>query len=204
MQEHENIPPQARAVLDFWFAELTTQDWFKKNANLDAQIKERFEKVLVEAACGEHALWRQTPLGTLAQIILLDQFSRNIYRDSPLAFAHDNLALAIAQDGIAKGFDQTLAATASAASVSATAAIASDIAKKAFFYMPFMHSESRLIHKEAVRLFSIPGLEENLRFELRHKEIIDRFGRYPHRNAVLGRVSTAEELAFLKEPGSSF
>ena len=118
---------------------------------------------------------------------MLDQFSRNIYRDSGEAFAHDPQALALAQELVAGGHDQALS-----------------VQQRSFAYMPYMHSESLLVHEEAVRLFAQPGLEASLAFEMRHKAIIERFGRYPHRNAVLGRASTAAEQAFLAEPGSSF
>lgn len=118
---------------------------------------------------------------------MLDQFSRNAYRDTPRAFAQDALALVLAQELVASGLDQRL-----------------PTAQRVFAYMPYMHSESALVHTQAVKLFSQPGMEGNLDFELRHQAIITRFGRYPHRNAVLGRSSTAEEIAFLSEPGSSF
>ena len=130
---------------------------------------------------------RTTPEGRLAEVLVFDQFSRNVYRDTPQAFAQDALALALAQELVASGQDRSL-----------------PLAQRSFAYMPYMHSESELIHAQAVALFSQPGMEDNLSFELRHKEIIDRFGRYPHRNAVLGRASSALELAFLSEPGSSF
>jgi len=119
--------------------------------------------------------------------VALDQFSRNVYRDTARAFAQDALALALAQELVASGQDRSL-----------------PLAQRSFAYMPYMHSESALIHAQAVALFSQPGMEDALRFELRHQAIIARFGRYPHRNAILGRISTAEELAFLGEPGSSF
>ena len=118
---------------------------------------------------------------------MLDQFSRNVYRDTARAFAQDALALALAQELVASGQDRNL-----------------PTAQRVFAYMPYMHSESALIHEQALALFAQPGMENNLDFERRHKAIIDRFGRYPHRNAVLGRTSTPEELAFLSEPGSSF
>lgn len=118
---------------------------------------------------------------------MLDQFSRNIYRHTPLAFAYDDLALALAREAVEKGMDKALIP-----------------AHKAFLYMPYMHSESIPVHKVALRLFGQPGLEANLEYEKKHKTIIDRFGRYPHRNHVLGRLSTPEELEFLKQPGSSF
>ena len=131
--------------------------------------------------------WRATPEGRLAEILVLDQFSRNVYRDTARAFAQDALALALAQELVASGQDRSL-----------------PTAQRVFAYMPYMHSESAVIHEQALTLFAQPGLENNLDFERRHKAIIDRFGRYPHRNAVLVRTSTAEELAFLSEPGSSF
>ena len=118
---------------------------------------------------------------------MLDQFSRNIYRDDARSFASDTLALALAQEAVASGADQSLSAV-----------------ERSFLYMPYMHSESAAIHIVAMQLFDQPGLESNLEFEKRHKAIIDRFGRYPHRNAVLGRASTPEEVEFLKQPGSSF
>jgi len=131
--------------------------------------------------------WRATAEGRLAEVIVLDQFSRNIHRDTAAAFANDALALALAQEAVARGCDLELSP-----------------AERVFLYLPWMHSESALIHEVALRLYSAPGLEQNLDFERRHKVIIDRFGRYPHRNAILGRASTPEELEFLAQPGSSF
>ena len=118
---------------------------------------------------------------------MLDQFSRNIWRDTPRAFASDGMALVLAQEAVAECADQQL-----------------PVKWRAFLYMPFMHSESLRMHEQAMKLFSAPGLEDNLRFEQRHRDIIERFGRYPHRNAILGRPSTAEEAAFLRTKGSSF
>jgi uncharacterized protein (DUF924 family) len=123
----------------------------------------------------------------LAEILVLDQFSRNVYRDTARSFAQDPLALALAQELVASGQDRAL-----------------PLAQRSFAYMPYMHSESAVVHAQAVALFSQPGMESSLRFMLRHKEIIDRFGRYPHRNAIVGRKSSADELAFLREPGSGF
>ena len=121
------------------------------------------------------------------EIIVLDQFSRNLFRDSPQAFAQDSLALALAQEAISLNLDQQLSPE-----------------QRAFLYMPFMHSESKLIHEFALKLFQRLGNPTNLEFEKKHKVIIDRFGRYPHRNQILGRASTDEELTFLTQPDSSF
>jgi uncharacterized protein (DUF924 family) len=174
-------------ILDFWFDELTDKQHFVKDAALDALIRSRFGTTLEAAARCELWAWRATAQGRLAEIVVLDQFSRNAYRDTPRAFAQDALALVLAQELVASGHDRGL-----------------PVAQRAFAYLPTMHSESAVVHMQAVALFSQPGLENNLTFELRHKAIIDRFGRYPHRNAVLGRTSSAQELAFLSEPGSSF
>jgi uncharacterized protein (DUF924 family) len=131
--------------------------------------------------------WRESAEGALGEIIVLDQFSRNIFRDRAAAFAQDALALVLAQEAVRRGLDKSLTQQ-----------------QRHFLYMPYMHSESRLIHEEAVRLFTNMGDAGVLDFEMRHKAIVDRFGRYPHRNALLGRVSTSEEIAFLKTPGSAF
>jgi uncharacterized protein (DUF924 family) len=174
-------------ILHFWFTELTPKQHYAKEAALDEAIRTRFGTTLEAAARCELFAWRATPEGRLAEVLVLDQFSRNLYRDTPRAFAQDALALALAQEMVANGQDRSL-----------------PLAQRSFAYMPYMHSESALVHAQAVELFSQPGLEDTLRFELRHKEIIDRFGRYPHRNATLGRESTPKELAFLSEPGSGF
>lgn len=178
---------QPHPILHFWFTELTPAQHFAKDAALDDAIRTRFGAVLEAAARCELFAWRATPGGRLAEIVVLDQFSRNVWRDTPRAFAQDTLALALAQELVASGQDRSL-----------------PLAQRRFAYMPYMHSESALIHEQAVALFSQPGMEDALRFELLHKAIVDRFGHYPHRNAILGRSSTAEELAFLSGPGSSF
>lgn len=174
-------------VLKFWFVELQPEDWFQGSPETDKRIRERFEKPHHAAANGEFYSWRSSPQGRLAEVIVLDQFSRNIYRNKSMAFAFDNLALFLAQESIHCGDHKKLSSR-----------------ERSFLYMPFMHSESRIIHEVAIQLFSEPGLENNLDFELRHKKIIDKFGRYPHRNKILGRPSTDEEIEFLKLPGSSF
>lgn len=182
---HSTFSPNT--ILDFWFNELTPKQWWTQSAELDQQIKTRFGALHQAASCGELYSWRETASGVLAEIIILDQFSRNIHRNHPLAFACDALALGLAQMAVANKTDQEL-----------------DNTRRSFLYMPYMHSESLIIHKIAVALFSAQGMEQNLDFELQHKAIIDRFGRYPHRNNILGRISTPEEVDFLKTPGSSF
>lgn len=174
-------------VIEFWFDDIDPALHWRKDEAFDRLIEQRFGQCLSAAAACELSSWRAEPLGGLAEVIVLDQFSRNIYRDRPQSFGNDALALALAQQMVAQGVDELL----------------TDI-QRSFLYMPYMHSESALIHQQAVELFSRPGLENNHKFELRHKEIIDRFGRYPHRNAILGRPSSDEEVAFLQQPGSSF
>lgn len=174
-------------ILAFWFEALTPKQHFAKDTALDALICERFSPTLAAAARGELRPWRTDAPGRLAEIIVLDQFSRNIHRDTALAFAQDALALTLARELVALRLDATL-----------------PMAQRVFAYMPWMHSEDLAAHAEALPLFSQPGLEYNLQFLHRHTDILRRFGRYPHRNALLGRASTPEELAFLQQPGSSF
>ncbi len=175
------------AILQFWFHELTPAQWWKVDAALDDLIRARFAAIHQAANAGELYGWRAQVQGRLAEIIVLDQFSRNMYRGTPRAFSSDPMALVLAQEAVALGVAAALPAT-----------------QRAFLVMPYMHSESRLVHVQGERLFRAPGMEDNHAFALKHQAIIDRFGRYPHRNAILGRESTAEELAFLQEPGSSF
>ena len=174
-------------IIKFWFEEIDSAMWWKKDDGFDALLVERFADVHARAKCCELSVWRKNPLGRLAEIIVLDQFSRNMFRDSALAFATDPLSLALAQEAIAVRANESL-----------------NPVEKSFLYMPFMHSESLVIHELAVEMFSEEGLESNLDFEFKHKQIIEKFGRYPHRNKLLGRQSTAEEIEFLTRPGSSF
>ncbi|OOV88129.1 hypothetical protein BTA35_0200820 [Oceanospirillum linum] len=174
-------------VIEFWFKELSPQQWWIKDNALDQMIKTRFEATLNKAKEYGLADWRYQPRGRLAEIIVLDQFSRNIYRDSPEAFAVDDRAVQLTLAAIESGDDRSLTQQ-----------------ERLFVYMPLMHSENPEMHVIAIEVFSALGLEENLEFERKHKAIIDRFGRYPHRNAILGRESTPEELEFLKQPDSSF
>ncbi|THF64676.1 DUF924 domain-containing protein [Pseudothauera nasutitermitis] len=174
-------------ILRFWFQEIQPAQWWKVDPAFDTLLRERHAGLLDQAAQGECHAWRGSARGRLAEIIVLDQFSRNIHRNTPRAFAQDGMALALAQEAVAGGALDRL-----------------EPIERAFLLMPWMHSESRLIHAEAERLFKAWAPESNYDFELRHKAIIDRFGRYPHRNAILGRESSAEEVEFLKQPGSSF
>jgi uncharacterized protein (DUF924 family) len=176
-----------QAIIDFWFDEIEAARWWQKDTAFDELVRQRFLPVHQAAAQCELSAWRDQPLGRLAEIIVLDQFSRNIYRDDARAFSSDPVALALAQEVVRMAADRELYPV-----------------MRAFIYMPYMHSESGLIHQQAVKLFSQPGMESNLDFEQRHKAIIDRFGRYPHRNQVLGRFSSVEEQEFLRQPGSSF
>jgi uncharacterized protein (DUF924 family) len=175
------------AILKFWFEDLEPKQWWIKDLELDQLIIARFSEIHTRATCCELSGWRRTSQGRLAEIIVLDQFSRNMFRGSPLSFAYDALALALSQGAIASGADQRLTPV-----------------ERNFIYMPFMHSESLQIHEDAVELFRSNGQQGNFDYELKHKVIIERFGRYPYRNEVLNRASTADEIEFLQQPGSSF
>jgi uncharacterized protein (DUF924 family) len=174
-------------VLRFWFDELNPQQWWQKDNALDKRILDKFESIHQQASQCELYQWRTCAKGRLAEIIVLDQFSRNMFRDTPQSFAQDSFALALAQQTIALGLDKELNAV-----------------ERSFLYMPFMHSESLLIHHQACLLFKANGIDSNYQFELKHLEIIEKFGRYPHRNKILNRRSSIEEAKFLSQPNSSF
>lgn len=169
-------------VLLFWFSEIPDEKWWDKDDAFDAQVCERYGTLHAAARVGELFEWRNTLHGRLAEIIVLDQFSRNMYRGSAPAFASDIQALCLAQEAIRNEERHKLRPD-----------------EKAFLYMPFMHSESLAIHKVARQLFSEPGLEEYRPYEEAHHGLIERFGRFPHRNAALGRVSTLEEMQYLSD-----
>jgi len=195
-----------QAVLEFWFgsnpddaavAKEKSTLWWSKNPQVDDEIRGRFEGLVAKAAAGELSDWEATPAGRLALILLTDQFPRNIYRDSPRAFAYDAKALAWCVDGIEQHVDRKLRPI-----------------ERVFFYLPLEHAES-LEHQdksvkhfgELVSIVDEPDkavFKEYLDFAIRHRDIIARFGRFPHRNKILGRQFTAREIAFLNEPGSSF
>ena len=174
-------------ILHFWFNTLTPAQHFAADATLDATIGERFGSALEAAQRCELTHWRASADGRLAEIIVLDQFSRNIYRNTAQAFAQDAQALTLAQHLVMDGLDARL-----------------PVEQRAFAYLPYMHSESLVIHVDAMRLFDQPGLENNFSFEVKHLAVLQRFGRYPQRNLALGRESTTEEKTFLAEPGSTF
>lgn len=175
-------------IIDYWFSESSRAKWWNGGKDFDDEIRERYLQLHHQAKTGDLANWRATALGRLAEIIILDQFSRNMFRHSAEAFAQDEQARERVYKAVALGADLELAPQ-----------------MRSFLYMPLMHSEALADHETAVQLYSShPDLEFNLKFEMKHKAIIDRFGRYPHRNKTLGRESSAEELEFLLQPGSSF
>lgn len=171
-------------VLDFWFEEAGPKRWFKKSATFDEICRARFLPTLEAAARGECWEWRSTPSGRCAEIIVLDQFSRNLFRDSARAFAADSIALVLAQEAVASGDHLKMTGD-----------------ERYFTYMPYMHSESLAVHDEAVRLFEELGRPEPLRYEHAHKKVIEQFGRYPGRNAALGRKNTPDEVVYLETNG---
>jgi len=188
------LPADAHAVLDVWFGDgdSANPEWFRKDPVFDVSIRTRFGAVIRAALAGELADWDRTPLGALARIVVLDQFTRNAYRGTLRAFAGDALALAAAKTLVASGRDRKLKPL-----------------QRGFVYLPFEHSESLADQAESLRLFGAlaaehPAQVAGLEWARKHQAVIARFGRFPHRNAILGRASTAEELAFLEEPGSRF
>lgn len=178
---------EAAAVLTFWFDELKPEQRFAKDAALDATIRDRFGSLQARLAAHVPDAWAADPRALLAAVIVLDQFSRNLYRDDPRAFASDALALNLARLALKRGDDLGMSAI-----------------ERQFLYMPFMHSEDADDQDRCVELMEEIGQPEAADFARQHKAIIDRFGRYPHRNEVLGRETTAAEAVFLKQPGSSF
>ena len=186
------LPPDE--ILDFWFGPAPHAErdvWFRKDAAFDIEIRSRFGTAMEAALAGEFADWTATPRGALARVLLLDQFTRNAFRDTPRAFAGDALALATAKATVDAGRDRTL-----------------DRYERWFLYMPFEHSEELAVQERAIALFRAlaeeTGEPGNLQWAEKHAAVIRRFGRFPHRNAILGRASTPEELVFLREPGSRF
>lgn len=171
-------------VLKFWFEETTPKQHFTKDPDFDALIKQRFEQTYWDILEGRTAHWRNSPEGRLAEIIVLDQFARNMFRDDAQAFREDELAVSLAEEAITIGDDMKVGNE-----------------QRIFFYMPYMHSESAEVHNKALELFTHYGNAANLEYEMKHKAIIDTFGRYPHRNIALGRTSTPEETEWLEAGG---
>jgi uncharacterized protein (DUF924 family) len=175
----------AEQVLAFWFSH--RDDWWKKSPEFDAEVRDRFQALHAALLRGEHDSWRDEVRSALAYVIVLDQLSRNMFRDQARMYIGDTAALEAARSAIDRGFDAAL-----------------DQVEKGFLYMPFMHSESLADQDRSVALFAALGNDENSRYAVQHRDIVARFGRFPHRNALLGRTSTEEETEFLKQPGSSF
>jgi len=201
--------PLAADILAFWFgpqsapsANTARDVWFRKDAAFDAEIRKRFGDATAVALAGGYGEWCTTAGGALARVLLLDQFTRNIHRDTPAAFAGDARALATAEYAIDRGFDRTLDA------IDRGFDRTLDACGRWFLYLPFEHAEDRVMQERSLALFGAlareTGLAGPLEWAQKHADVVARFGRYPHRNAILGRVSTPEELAFLGQPGSRF
>ena len=199
MRDSHVTPPDAQAVLDHWFGApgspehgATRELWFRKSEATDRDIAQRFGPLVERALRGELSGWSAQPQSALAQIVLLDQYTRNTLRDTPRAFAGDARALAAAMAMVGARQDEALLPV-----------------QRAFVYLPFEHAEGMAMQDESLRLFTrlaldAPQTQSMLDYAHRHRDVVLRFGRFPHRNAILGRQSTAEEIAFLREPGSSF
>jgi uncharacterized protein (DUF924 family) len=191
------MAPPASEVLEFWFGEPARSLWFATRPAFDDEIRSRFGAVVAAAGAGELGPWAADSGGALALTIALDQFPRNIHRGTPAAFAHDGLARAVARRAIERGFDRAV-----------------PLDRRMFFYLPFEHSEALADQERSVALFARwvsehpaerrADADDQMTYVVRHHEIIRRFGRFPHRNAILGRAATPDEIAFLREPGLSF
>jgi uncharacterized protein (DUF924 family) len=188
------VTPLAREILEFWFGappHATRGEWFRKDPAFDAAIRERFGSAVEAALAGAFDEWRAEPRGALARVLLLDQFTRNIFRDAPRAFAGDALALATATGAVDAGLDRVL-----------------DPWERWFLYLPFEHAEDLASQERSIALYTRlkddTGEAAPLEWAQKHAAVVRRFGRYPHRNAILGRASTPEEIAFLQAPGSRF
>ncbi|MGB3293733.1 MAG: DUF924 family protein [Phormidesmis sp.] len=194
---------RAEAILTFWFGEPADPDygtyrqiWFTKSSEFDDQIRQRFLADYEKAAAGSYAAWQAVPERAIALLLLLDQFPRNLFRGTPRSFATDARALSVAQSLVDTGADKSLMP-----------------AHRFFVYVPFEHSEERVHQDRCVELMAgliedMPDLDEGLKngldYAIRHRDVIERFGRFPHRNEILGRESTPEEITFLQQPGSRF
>ena len=175
-----SLPTGAEAVLEFWFSEPARSHWFRSTAGLDAAIRARFFDTWRAGAAGQLDAWAQTARGAVALVIVLDQLPLNMFRGRPESFATEAAARVVARDAIARGYDAALADE-----------------HKAFLYMPFMHSEDPVDQDLSVQLYEQAGLADNLTFARHHRDLVQRFGRFPHRNAILGRASTPAEQTYL-------
>ena len=191
------MPSEPKEILDFWFGREDEpgygefrDEWFKRDEEFDRQVRERFLEDYERAARGEYDHWQEEPESCLALVILLDQFPRNLFRDNPRTYATDDKALYISREAVQKGFDRKLPPF-----------------QRHFLYMPFMHSENLADQQSSVTLFrqlAEEGGPDVTEYAEGHREIVERFGRFPHRNETLGRQTTPEEAEFLEQPGSSF
>ena len=188
------MPSEAEEVLDFWFGREGEpgygefrEAWFRKDPEFDREIRDRFETLHEEAAAGKLDDWKQEARSCLALVIVLDQFPRNMFRGDPRSYATDRKAQETAEHAVERAFDRELPEF-----------------QRTFLYMPFMHSENLEHQRRSVELFRALGGSDSAWYAVRHMEIIERFGRFPHRNEVLGRRTTPEEAEFLTQPGSSF
>jgi uncharacterized protein (DUF924 family) len=179
--------PAPNDIIQFWFSPETRPHWFLASDAFDARVRERFGALSEQASAGELDDWAKMPEGSLALILLLDQVPRNIHRHTAQAFRSDGKALALAKEAISVGFDMSIGKD-----------------ERLFFYLPLQHAEDIAAQEEAVRLVEALGDQEHTDYARRHRDIIRRFGRFPHRNAQLGRTFTEAEIEFLKQPGSSF
>ena len=177
-----------QAVLVFWFKEISPESWFKKDPLFDDMLTQKFGRMIEQALAGQLDKWAQNKEGRLALILLLDQMTRNIFRNTPKAFSGDEIACALSLRSVADGFLQT----------------EKNVHKRQFFLMPMMHSEDLKIQKQSLPLFQALTSENTYNYAIKHHNIIERFGRFPHRNHILNRPSSNEEIAFLTQQGSSF
>ena len=178
----------AKAVLNFWFNDTTSSQWFTKDPAFDALLRQRFLELTNRAIAGELGPWSETPQDALALLLLLDQFPRQLWRDTAKAFAGDPQALALSLQALDRGWVEA----------------EPDQARRQFWLMPLMHSEELAVQEASLPLFNQFVDARTANFAQRHRDVIARFGRFPHRNAALGRQSSAAELAFLQTPGSGF
>ena len=172
-------------VIDFWYSPSMAEHWFQSTPAIDQTIRDRFESLWESAAGGELTSWQDSPEGCLALCIVLDQFPLNMFRGESKSFSTEQQAVMVTKEAVAKGLDQQLTPD-----------------KRAFLYMPLMHSEDLADQDESVRLFEAAGLTDNLKFARHHRELIRQFGRFPHRNAILGRISSDAEKAYLDSPNA--